>query len=187
MPATVYVWESGKKGGILNGDVGHAALLAGEGEHSYISFYPEGRPGLGDFYSSKPRFMLGYHKDPEADLTRYDVGAHHIIELGCINGMAVRQYWAQFKDQGPNWNLVFNNCSTVVYRALEIGYNAWFRNLGAGGKIQALFRTGIKTINPFNWSDILAATGRTARGKLTGIWEPRDILALATYLKKVAS
>lgn len=125
---TVYVWLPKRAGGQKN--VGHASMLV-EGL-TYISWWPDEAAGIGrDFHPIR-------NKNYTSDVRDEGGSPDHSIHLGGLDEQSILNWWAMFgltrgntvlQGPLPPYNLLKQNCSTVVATGLKQGggdkYASW--------------------------------------------------------------
>jgi hypothetical protein len=111
----VFVWP-----GLLEGDIGHAALLIEEfASHpeEYVSWWPAPGATVWDFLTDGdvPAQYHSFAQDEEAE-----GDAFHSIPLDDMNEPAMRGWWNDWKAD-PTYRLFHKNCAATVLKALAIG------------------------------------------------------------------
>lgn len=162
---TVYVWmpklnDEGSKWTFGFGlNVGHAAMLVETdgGRRYYISWWPD-EARLGNVSPIRNRRQI---RDEESE----GAGADHTIEIGGMDENAIADWWEGYGLGGgnrhsnevrqgplPAYNLIVQNCSTIVGMGLNIGMD------------NALYNPGIWTpIHVLEYARRLSATVRERR------------------------
>ena len=125
----VYVWLPKRIGNQKN--VGHASMLVSG--HTYVSWWPAEAAGLGRDYNPIR------NKSYASDVADEGCAPDSNTQINGLNERAIFDWWSSFGLvrggivlQGPMlpYNLVDQNCSTVVARGLKIGggeeYASWY-------------------------------------------------------------
>jgi len=111
MSVIVHVWKRGAS------DVGHAALEVGG---CYVSFWPGEHAGKKDFKkqaSHPPAFPSSYRTDCRLERRNADCS----LVLEGLDEAVMAMGWERIKADQPKYNMVQQNCSTVVATLLEVG------------------------------------------------------------------
>ncbi|MES2673660.1 MAG: DUF4105 domain-containing protein [Pseudomonadota bacterium] len=111
MTTTVHIWL------LSSGNVGHVSLSI---DNQYISFWPSGAAGKKDFkigQTHEPSFPSSYKIDKRLERKDCD----HTVTLTKMDEKLMLKCWAEFKQNPKRYNMVKQNCSTVVAWLLEIG------------------------------------------------------------------
>lgn len=125
---TVYIWDMDL--GAKPKCVGHASMLVSG--HTYVSWWPDERASLGNYHPIRNRGYAG-------DVAGEGRGPEHTVILDGLDEPAILDWWKHFglvSDgeliQGPllPYNVLTQNCSTVVARGLKVGggdkYASWY-------------------------------------------------------------
>lgn len=112
MGTTVYVWLPNE------GRVGHASMEIGTS--SYVSFWPSDAAGKKDVkvgQSHDAAFPESYAADRQLE----GGAADEKIALAGLDEAKMIDAWNELKQGQARYNLIENNCSTVVATLLEVG------------------------------------------------------------------
>lgn len=162
MTTTVYVWL------LSPGNVGHVSLKI---DNEYASFWPSQAAGKKDFkigQTHEPAFPSSYKVDKRLEGKDCD----HTVIFQNLNEEVMIKCWQEFRANPKRYNMLKQNCSTVVAWLLEIGSGV----APGGGK-------GIK-IN--DWaSNSLQKVLFTIRffGNQIDMWTPNDVHRYAMQIK----
>lgn len=111
MTATVYVWM------LTPSNVGHVSIQV---DAMYMSYWPSQAAGKKDFkigQTHDPAFPSSYKVDKRLENKDCD---QQLIIKG-LNETLMLDTWLEFKANPDRYNMVSQNCSTVVAWLLEIG------------------------------------------------------------------
>jgi hypothetical protein len=137
--------------------VGHTALTIGR---EYVSFWPDGGADKKDIKIKRSQpglFVQSLHEDIRNEGNRHPI----TVELSRLDMEAVLEYVADLRGVVPRYQIVRNNCSHVVARALMAG---------ARGRPSFTPHAG-------QYSKLGKILGR-------GVWTPDQVLRFARELKE---